>query len=104
MPAARISVGFVVKPLINGSAARLAMPASSAPSAKILVRRSISAGTVPPSRYVRSGPLQDLWDRLGQGANHEIGDSDQFPIIVELHQHGRAARPAACVDTAPAVT
>src|ERR1039457_6362526 len=42
MPALRISVGFVVMPLVSGLELRLRMPALSAPSAKILTLRSFN--------------------------------------------------------------
>ena len=45
MPALRIKVGLVVKPLMTGLAYSLRMPALSAPSANTFTPRSLTAFT-----------------------------------------------------------
>src|SRR5438270_548383 len=67
MPALRISVGFVVKPLIIGSAAISFMPARSAPSAKSFTFRLLTSLKKPflPLGGLRGRP-HDNRGRIGQ--------------------------------------
>src|SRR3954471_16960603 len=98
MPAARISVGFVVNPSISGFAQSATIPSMSAPSAKI---RTFSSSAVVIA-HLHFG-VEDPGDGLDEGCHDYIGArATPFKVFV-VHEHGAGAGGAARVDVPPAV-
>src|SRR3954467_12098515 len=95
MPALRIKVGFVVKPLTNGFAYISNMPALSAPSAKILT--------------VRSSTFFMLALALYDGQSFKCGRNSVVVLgrrrfsVRTIDEDGFAARGDACLDVGAAV-
>src|SRR3981189_1155245 len=95
IPALRIKVGLVVRPLTNGSAYISNMPALSAPSAKILTLRSSTL-------FMFALPLYDCRSfKCPRNSLVELGVG-RFTVGT-IDEDGSAARGDACLDVAAAV-
>src|SRR5262245_53977370 len=99
MPALRISVGFVVKPLIQEFAAISLIPVRSAPSAKSL---TFSAATSATDMFVL--PLTDMSHGGPQRRCHVIGPDRRLAGITALDLDRVTASAFARLDVAPTVT
>src|SRR5213592_2238752 len=94
MPALRISVGLVVKPLISGLAASVAMPFKSAPSAKIFTFNFSS--DVMATRLLVCGIFQNDFCGLRKGFHREVRGFGPALGVIALDKNrpatGRLAR------------
>src|SRR5437660_501238 len=98
MPALRMRVGLVVKPLTNGLRYISSMPVLSAPSANSFTFRSLTFVIRPPARF-----RDDLLRRLGERSHAQerlLGLAFRVSVVDEER---RAAGPLPCLDVAPTV-
>src|SRR5436309_2160297 len=108
MPALRISVGLVVKPLMSGLRLNSAMTFKSAPSANIFTVKSANALMrcflvwPSPSSY-SCFILQDNPTGFKQRTCHKIRLVWSSLRVAVVHQNGLAAGGFACGNVAPPV-
>src|SRR4051794_12616406 len=95
MPALRINVGLVVRPLTNGFAYISNMPALSAPSAKILTLRSSTF-------FMFAHALYDCQSFKCRRNSVVVLGGRPFSVRT-IDEDGPAARGDACLDVAATV-
>src|ERR1700736_5269180 len=95
IPALRIKVGLVVRPLTNGFAYISNMPALSAPSAKILTLRSSTF-------FMFALALYDCQSFKCRRNSVVVSDGRRFSVGT-IDEDGSATRRDACLDVAAAV-
>src|SRR5947209_16844429 len=101
MPALRISVGFVVNPLIIGFAAISFMPARSAPSANSLTFRFLTSLTGFPLDWLLV--QQDMLRRFGQRFYRNVRFFGPFFRIRIVDEERLALRRLRRPHVAPAI-
>src|ERR1017187_1223744 len=103
MPALRIRVGLVVKPLMSGFAARVAIPFRSAPSAKILTFSLSSDFMLRSAGYTLGGLFQNDFCRFRQGLDRKVRRFGFALRVMALHQNRSTTCGLADRHIAPAV-
>src|ERR1035441_2014974 len=103
MPALRMSVGLVVKPLTSGFAASAVIPFKSAPSAKILTFSWSNDFMLQSAGYTFDELFQNDFCRFRQGLDRKVRGFGLALRVMAIHQNRSTTRRLAGSHIAPAV-